>query len=122
MIKLIGRATVKNNVTLALVFLAHVSSATGQTSLPPRYDPEGWCKRVSEVTGGSEWLKSACLEQEQTAYDRLKPDWNSVPAKTRGYCDQVARSSGRGSYALLEQCIDMEYRSRLQNDNTRFRF
>ncbi|MGQ3671768.1 hypothetical protein ACT6QG_05165 [Xanthobacter sp. TB0136] len=89
----------------------------------PRYDPEGWCKRVAESGGGSsEWLKDACLEQEQAAYDKLKPQWGTVPKKTRSWCNQVATSGGRGSYVLLEQCIDMEFASKQKNDNSKFKF
>lgn len=89
----------------------------------PRYDPEGWCKRVADIgSGSSEWLKSACLEQEQAAYDKLKPAWQEVPKKTRNWCDQVAKSGGRGSYVLLEQCVDTEFFAKKQNDNSKFRF
>lgn len=97
------------------------SSATAQEI--PRYDPEGWCKRVAEMGGGSsEWMKDACLEQEQAAYDKLKPQWKDVPKKARNWCDQVAKSDGRGSYAMLEQCLDMEFFSKQKNENTKFKF
>ncbi len=89
----------------------------------PRYDPDGWCKRVAEMGGGSsEWMKQACLEQEQAAYDKLKPQWKDVPKKTRNWCDQVAKSDGRGSYAMLEQCVDMEFFAKQKNDNSKFKF
>jgi hypothetical protein len=89
----------------------------------PRYDPDGWCKRVAEIGGGkSEMIRRGCFEQEQSAYDKLKPLWAGIPAKTRRWCDQVARAGGRGSYAALEQCLDMEHFSKTKNDNSKFRF
>ena len=106
---------------VALIALAPATGAIAQEML--RYDPEGWCKRVAEVGGGSsEWLANACLEQEQAAYDKLKPDWKSIPSKTRNWYNQVAKSDGRGSYALLEQCIDMEFFAKQKNENTKFKF
>ncbi len=68
-------------------------------------------------------LKNACMDQEQTAYDKLKNSWAQVPAKTRTWCDQVAKSGGRGSYMMLEQCVDMEHTSKQKaGDNSKFRF
>lgn len=89
----------------------------------PRYDPVGWCKRVAEVAGGgSSWLEKSCFDQEQTAYDKLKPLWGTIPTKTQKWCDQVARSGGRGSYTMLEQCVDTEFFAKQKNDNSKFKF
>ncbi|MFG1418918.1 hypothetical protein V5F38_12200 [Xanthobacter sp. V0B-10] len=112
---------VQRRALCAYVLILTATPAIAQEM--PRYDPEGWCKRVSEVGGGSsEWIQGACLEQEQIAYDKLKPVWKEVPKKTRNWCDQVAKSGGRGSYAMLEQCVDMEFFAKQKNENSKFRF
>lgn len=103
-------------------FIFMLSSAALAQDMP-RYDPEGYCKRVAQAAGGeSEWLKKACFDQEQMAYDKLKPEWTKVPAKTQRWCDQVAKAGGRGSYVMLEQCLDMEFFSKQKNDNSKFKF
>lgn len=106
-----------------ILFLSVATLAPAFAQEIPRYDPDGWCKRVGEVGGGaSELIRRGCFEQEQTAYDKLKTIWGSVPLKAQRWCDQVAKSGGRGSYLILEQCIDMEYTSKIKNDNSKFRF
>jgi hypothetical protein len=74
----------------------------------PRYDPNDYCQQVSDVSGGSSAVLNSCIEMEQEAYDKRKAVWSALPAKTRAYCDQVARVSGGGSYSILDSCADME--------------
>ena len=115
-----SRAMGKIYATLFLM-MAALESACAQEV--PRYDPDGWCKRVGEFGGGaSELIRRGCFEQEQTAYDKLKTMRGSVPLKTQRWCDQVAKSGGRGSYVILEQCVDMEHTSKIKNDSSKFRF
>lgn len=73
----------------------------------PRYDPEAYCKKVANVSGGSSMIYSGCIDMEQDSYNKLKLSWSSLAEKTQKYCDRVAKTSG-GSYMLLDGCIDME--------------
>ncbi len=89
----------------------------------PRYDPESWCEEVASMGGGmSHTLKGACLQQEQTAYDHLKPQWADIPAATRSWCDEVARTGATGTYVLLKSCIQQELESRKANSQSKFKF
>lgn len=73
----------------------------------PRYDPEAYCKRVADTSGGSAVVYSGCVDMEQDSYNKLKSTWLTIADKTQKYCDRVAKTSG-GSYMLLDGCIDME--------------
>ncbi|MNL57612.1 hypothetical protein D3C87_1811880 [compost metagenome] len=73
----------------------------------PRYDPEAYCKKVANTSGGSAMIYSGCIDMEQDSYNKLKPTWPTLADKTQRYCDRVAKTSG-GSYMLLDGCIDME--------------
>lgn len=50
---------------------------------------------------------NGCMDMEQQSYNSLKPVWAQISARSRSYCDEVARVSG-GSYGILEGCLDME--------------
>ncbi|MGE6917615.1 hypothetical protein [Achromobacter kerstersii] len=73
----------------------------------PRYDPEAYCKRVANTSGGSAMIYSGCIDMEQTSYNKLKPIWATLAEKTQKYCDRIAKTSG-GSYMILDGCMDME--------------
>lgn len=73
----------------------------------PRYDPEAYCKKVANTSGGSAMIYSGCIDMEQDSYNNLKQTWGTLAEKTRKYCDRVAKTSG-GSYMMLDGCIDME--------------
>ena len=73
----------------------------------PRYDPEAYCEKVSDISGGSAMIYNGCMDMEQEAYDKRKGGWDSISPKTASYCDDVARVSG-GSYMMLDGCLDME--------------
>lgn len=73
----------------------------------PRYDVEGHCQSVVDLTGGSSEIYDTCVTGEQRSYDTLKSIWESVPARTQSYCDKVGQASG-GSYEILKTCIEQE--------------
>lgn len=73
----------------------------------PRYNVDGYCQKVADVSGGSAMIFNGCMDMEQQAYNAVKPVWAQIPSKSRNYCDEVARVSG-GSYSILKGCIDME--------------
>lgn len=101
---ILGADTMKLILGMAMAVLV---STTAWAETIPRYDPPGYCRQVSEVSGGSEMIYNGCLEMEQDAYDALKASWDSLPSKTQSYCDEVGRVSG-GSYAIFKGCVDME--------------
>ncbi|RWD31317.1 MAG: hypothetical protein EOS22_04655 [Mesorhizobium sp.] len=86
--------------------LAAVPAAHAQQI--PRYDVAGYCRQLSDTGGGSAIVYNGCIDMEQNAYNKRKPQWPSLPAKTRAYCDSLARMGGGGSYMVLDGCIDME--------------
>lgn len=49
----------------------------------------------------------SCIGMEQQAYDKLKRNWFSIPARTQSYCDEVGCAGGQ-SNSILESCIGME--------------
>ena len=53
-------------------------------------------------------IYNGCIDQEQTSYNRVKPNWDQLPSKVRDWCDQVALAGGAGSYSILEGCIKQE--------------
>lgn len=89
----------------------------------PRYDVAAYCKAVAGYGGNhSEMLEEACFDQEQEAYDSLKPEWAELASKMRDYCDQVATFGSEGSYLLLEACIDQEMQSAGVNRKRKFKY
>lgn len=89
----------------ATMLFASAGSTAAQSV--PRYDPERYCREVSETVGGSAIIFNTCVEQEQSSYDKLKRSISSLPARTVSYCDDVASAVG-GTYQILETCIDQE--------------
>jgi hypothetical protein len=89
--------------SIAAICLAVPASA--QTI--PRYNVEGYCQQVADVSGGSAMIFNGCMDMEQQAYNALKPVWAQISSKSRNYCDEVAKVSG-GSYGILKGCMDME--------------
>ncbi len=89
----------------ALVVLA----GTAVAQEIPQYDPAVHCKRLAEVSGKySEVIYGACLDEEQVAFNALKPRWRTVPAPVRKRCDQLGRVEGAGLYTSLQTCLDQE--------------
>lgn len=86
-------------------YVCFASLAQAQTI--PRYNVEGYCQRVADVSGGSAMIFNGCMDMEQQAYNVLKAMWAQLPGSSRNYCDEVARVSG-GSYSILQGCIEME--------------
>ncbi|WP_281841205.1 hypothetical protein [Sinisalibacter aestuarii] len=88
-------------------FLFACIAAPAQAQTIPRYNAEGYCQQVADISGGSAMIFNGCMDMEQQAYNALKPVWAQLPGNARNYCDEVARVSG-GSYTILQGCIEME--------------
>lgn len=91
--------------TTSFLFACLAIPAHAQTI--PRYNVEGYCQQVADVSGGSAMIFNGCVDMEQQAYNVLKTMWAQLPGNSRKYCDEVARVSG-GSYSILQGCIEME--------------
>jgi hypothetical protein len=75
----------------------------------PRLDVAEHCEAIGSIGGFlSARLESDCIEIEQEAYDRLKPEWSQLSRSTRERCLDIAASGEFGSYQLLEGCIELE--------------
>jgi len=107
----------------ALLFGAYVLAiSAGADAAMPDFDVKRHCSEVAGFGGNpSEVLRQACCQQEQDAYNQLKPNWEHLPAVTCGHCKGVASSfGGPGSYMLLNACVQQERSARSSNDNFTF--
>jgi len=87
----------------------------------PHYDVERYCTEIASLGGSmSQMMLQSCYTQEQTAYNALKPRWDSLPEAMRTYCDQIAAVGGGGSYMMLESCVKQEESA--ASSNTGFHF
>jgi hypothetical protein len=98
----------------ALLGAAMIWSGTATAGAPPaaavlpHYDVQAHCKKIAGFGGSySEDMFNTCTDQEQQAYDALKPVWGGLPDTMRKHCDQIARF-GSASYDMLKTCIDQE--------------
>lgn len=67
----------------------------------PRYDVEGYCETTAD---GSHDMFNFCIDEEQKAYDQLRPMASSIEQQTMNYCNDVAGDS----YDMLLFCIEEE--------------
>lgn len=75
----------------------------------PRFDVEAQCNTVASFGGEfSNTTYNGCIQMEQSAYNRLKADWASIPGGIRRQCTEIAAFGGAGSYSTLGGCVDME--------------
>ena len=69
----------------------------------------------------SQSLLNGCLNMEQSASNRLKPVWDTLPTAMQSHYDQVATFEGGGSYSLLSACVDQEISAAKANEDFRFK-
>ena len=88
----------------------------------PDYDVKPHCNRVASVGGGmSQMILQGCYQEEQSAYDQLKPMWDKLLPQLREHCDQIAKVGGGGSFTILQGCVQEELQARKQNQQFQFR-
>lgn len=99
-----------------------VAAAVGAQSLP-RLDPEAMC-RTRWTRGGAldHSMFSFCMRQEQSAYDGLVARWGNLPLEVQQTCDRRwgRGASSRGSYQMLEFCVDQQMQARSSQQPFRF--
>jgi len=106
-------------ITAALAAAPCFNTVAADEALP-NYDPVAYCKRVSDMIGKSAWMTKACLDQEQSAYDELKPVWAGLPDPMKQTCQRQASMIGR-SYWYLKACVDQESTATKQLEGYKFR-
>lgn len=95
-----------------------------KTNTPvPRYDAKEHCRSLATAGGSpSESLFGGCMTIEQDAYNKLKSNWNSIPATVRKHCDSLATLGGTGSYSMLSACIEQELAAKSENAKRAFAY
>lgn len=87
----------------------------------PRFDVEASCRNMAEMAGNSEFMYGACFDQEQGAYNSLKPMWARLPGTMRSNCKDMAQMAG-GTYFMLKACVDQELDAMRANQGRDFQF
>lgn len=70
----------------------------------PRYDIEDTCRTQARQSHSPSSEFQTCMEKQQQAYDRLKPQWPRLPTPITVRCKGMFRGPGR--YTLLESCVN----------------
>lgn len=104
-------------IVLGIVAMSWAATANAEM---PDYDVKAYCKTVADTAGGSAMILRGGYSQEQTSYNKLKPTWETLPAKMQKYCDEVAQVSG-GSFMILAGCVQMELKSAAGADDFQFK-
>ena len=93
-------------IPIAMIALA-AGAAAAQDAEIPRFDVEGYCQRMKELSGGSEEARARCIRSNQQSYDALKPRWAELPEDVRNYCARMGEMGG-GDYGFVARCVDSE--------------
>lgn len=75
----------------------------------PDYRVQDHCAGVARLGGSmAQTMYAACIEQEQAAYDALRPVWASLDETVRTQCDEITRFGGAsGSFVMLRNCVEV---------------
>ncbi|MCL3883668.1 hypothetical protein [Marivita sp. GX14005] len=93
--------------SLPALMLAGIGTSVAMAG-PPRYDVDTHCTTIAEFGGTySAEMYNYCVESEQSAYNALKPQWDTLPAQVQAHCNKIA-SFGTPSYEMLEYCVKEE--------------
>ena len=107
---------------MGLLGLALAAWALPARAEMPNYDVKAHCTQIASYGGSlSQSLLQTCYQQEQSAYDALKPSWDQLPAAMRQHCNQIASYGGTGSFSLLRTCVQQENAAARQNGEFQFR-
>jgi hypothetical protein len=111
--------TMKVRILAAIALTVAAAAARAEM---PDYDVKAHCQRISAIGGTpSQMILQGCYQQEQAAYDALKPMWDTLPAALRAHCDHIARIGGGGTFMILQGCIEQETSAAQQNDKFQFK-
>jgi hypothetical protein len=77
------------------------------------YNINEYCKKVSDIMGGSYVIENSCRRHEHETQNKLNS--MQVPLEIRNYCKQTGEIMG-GSYVIAESCVrhEIEAKNKLQ--------
>jgi hypothetical protein len=105
---------------IALAALLAIAASPAIAEMP-YYNVEAECQKIAAFGGApSQTMLQACLQQEQAAYNALKPRWAGLPSDIRKHCDEIARFGGDGNYTMLQACIQQETAAAGANSGFKF--
>lgn len=89
----------------------------------PDYAVQAHCEGVARLGGTlAQTMYAACIEQEQAAYDALRPIWASLAEAVRTQCDEITRFGGAsGSFVMLRNCVEVHRHMPPQPPTPQFR-
>ena len=82
-----------------------IPTAFAKSGLVPKYSLTSYCRKISNVSGGSYQIEEVCREQERTAYADIAS--KNIPNRIWNYCDRIGIISG-GSFQLFDVCVEQE--------------
>jgi hypothetical protein len=101
----------KASVLTPLLSLAVLTTCTlflsqgAYSSDTDAFDTVAYCKKISQIAGGSYQIEAACRAQEKEAQASLSA--RRIPAQIESYCRKIGEIAG-GSYHLMNACVDQE--------------
>lgn len=111
----------KSTPALLVACLTIASLALAQEL--PKYDVKKHCREVAGIGGTySETTYAGCMDIEQAAYDKMKPNWAGFPSRIRRHCLEVASVGGSGNYSTLSGCIELESEAGGSNPSKEFKY
>lgn len=89
----------------------------------PDYAVQAHCEGVARLGGTlAQTIYASCIEQEQAAYDALRPIWASLAETVRTQCDEITRFGGAsGSFVMLRNCVEVHRHMPPQQPTPQFR-
>jgi hypothetical protein len=75
---------------------------------------------MAAMIGDSNFMRKACLDQEQNAYDQVKSDLASLDPGSKRRCREIARIAAP-SYFMLNACVAQEVSAREAVKDFKFR-
>lgn len=91
-----------------LVAVAATITSPAMAQEIPKFDINAHCKKIASLGDSySATLDKACLDMEQSDFDKLKSTWPTASSRLRASCTVDAEFGGLGSYTMLGTCIEM---------------
>ncbi|MCV0371114.1 hypothetical protein [Filomicrobium sp.] len=104
---------------MTLIFLA-ASSVGASAQQIPDFDVEKQCAEQAALVSGGNFMRNACLQQEQRSYDSLKADWATLAPSIKSHCIEMARTVVP-TYFMLNACVRQEIKAAQEADRFQFK-